>query len=114
MTDLTLINNKDLHDAYSLGYISIDWLAVLIRQIDKELKSIHTELVEQGSKDSNFDDLNKLIAITIFTAEEQLEHFDLIKKRFEDAIGHLRTSPLQYEKLTVGGEHKINKKAMKL
>ena len=114
MTDLISINNKDLYDAYSLGYVSIDWLALLIRQIDKELKSIQTELMEQGNADSNFDDLNKLIAITNFTADEQLEHFYLIKKRFEDAIKQSKTSSLQRSILSVEGENKTNKKAVEL
>lgn len=108
MTDLILKSNKDLQDAYSLGHVSIDWLAVLIRQIDKEVKSIQKELVEQGYEDDNFSDLNKLIAIAGFTADEQLEHFDSIKNRFKDSIEQFRTPPLTKTK-----EDK-NKKAMKL
>ena len=94
MTDLISRNNKDLYDAYSLGHISIAWLAVLIRQIDKEVKSIRQELTEQGCDDSQFYDLDKLIAITSFTADEQLEHFDSIKTRFKDALEQAKASLL--------------------
>ena len=93
MTDLTSRNNKDLHnnidlhDAYSLGHVSIEWLAVLIRQIGKEVKYIQKELVDQGGDDSNFYDLDKLIAVASFTADEQLESFDSLKTRFENLIG---------------------------
>lgn len=71
--------NKDLLDAYSLGYISIDWLAVLTRQIDQKVKSVEHELNQQGYESAHFKDLKKLIAITNFLADEQLEHFDSLK-----------------------------------
>lgn len=106
MTDLILKNNKDLHDAYSLGHVAIDWLDVLIRQIKKEVESIQKELVEQGYEDDHFYDLNKLIAIAGFTADEQLEHFDSIKNRFSDSIEQFRTTSLIKEDK--------NKKAVKL
>ena len=97
MTDLISRNNKDLYDAYSLGHISIDWLAVLIRQIEKEVKSMRQELTEQGCDDSQFYDLDKLIAITSFTADEQLEHFDSIKTRFKEALEQAKESLLKHE-----------------
>lgn len=106
MTDLILKNSNDLHDAYSLAHVSIDWLAVLTRQIKKEVESIQKELAEQGYEDDNFYDLNKLIAIASFTADEQLEHFDSIKNRFKDSIEQLKTSYLNKEDK--------NKKAVKL
>lgn len=108
MTDLILKSNKDLHDAYSLGYVSIDWLAVLIRQINKEVGYIQKGLAEQGYKNNNFYDLTKLIDIANFTANEQLEHFDSIKNRFKDSIEQFRKPPLTKTK-----EDK-NKKAVKL
>ena len=97
MTDLISRNNKDLYDAYSLGHVSIDWLAVLIRQIEKEVKSMRQELTEQGCDDSQFYDLDKLIAITSFTADEQLEHFDSIKTRFKEALEQAKESLLKHE-----------------
>lgn len=97
MTDLISRNNKDLYDAYSLGHISIDWLAVLIRQIEKEVKSMRQELTEQGCDESQFYDLDKLIAITSFTADEQLEHFDSIKTRFKEALEQAKESLLKHE-----------------
>ena len=112
MTDLTSRNNKDLHnnidlhDAYSLGHVSIEWLAVLIRQIGKEVKCIQKELVDQGGDDSNFYDLDKLIAITSFTADEQLEHFDSIKTRFKDALEQAKASLLKHENVEKGEENK--------
>lgn len=106
MTDLILKNNKDLHDAYSLGHVSIDWLAVLIKQIKKEVECVQKELVERGYEDDYFYDLNKLIAIAGFTADEQLEHFDSIKNRFSDSIEQFRTTSLIKEDK--------NKKAVKL
>ncbi len=111
MTDLISRNNKDLYDAYSLGHISIDWLAVLIRQIEKEVKSMRQELTEQGCDDSQFYDLDKLIAITSFTADEQLEHFDSIKTRFKDALEQAKASLLKHENVEKGEE---NKKAVLL
>lgn len=111
MTDLISRNNKDLYDAYSLGHISIDWLAVLIRQIDKEAKSIRQELTEQGCDDSKFYDLDKLIAITSFTADEQLEHFDSIKTRFKEALEQAKESLLKHANVEKGEE---NKKAVSL
>lgn len=111
MTDLISRNNKDLYDAYSLGHISIDWLAVLIRQIEKEVKSMRQELTEQGCDDSQFYDLDKLIAITSFTADEQLEHFDSIKTRFKDALEQAKASLLKHENVEKGEE---NKKAVSL
>ena len=97
MTDLISRNNKDLYDAYSLGHVSIDWLAVLIRQIEKEVKSMRQELTEQGCDDSQFYDLDRLIAITSFTADEQLEHFDSIKTRFKEALEQAKESLLKHE-----------------
>ena len=97
MTDLISRNNKDLYDAYSLGHVSIDWLAVLIRQIEKEVKSMRQELTEQGCDESQFYDLDKLIAITSFTADEQLEHFDSIKTRFKEALEQAKESLLKHE-----------------
>ena len=97
MTDLISRNNKDLYDAYSLGHISIDWLAVLIRQIEKEVKSMRQELTEQGCDYSQFYDLDKLIAITSFTVDEQLEHFDSIKTRFKEALEQAKESLLKHE-----------------
>ena len=120
MTDLTSRDNKDLHntidlhDAYSLGHVSIEWLAVLIRQIGKEVKCIQKELVDQGGDDSNFYDLDKLIAVASFTADEQLESFDSLKTRFENLIGQSTIPPLQYETLVNAGENEINKKAVKV
>ena len=111
MTDLISRNNKDLYDAYSLGHISIDWLAVLIRQIEKEVKSMRQELTEQGCDDSQFYDLDKLIAITSFTADEQLEHFDSIKTRFKDELEQAKASLLKHENVEKGEE---NKKAVLL
>lgn len=110
MTDLISRNNKDLYDAYSLGHVSIDWLAVLIRQIEKEVKSMRQELIEQGCDESQFYDLDKLIAITSFTADEQLEHFDSIKTRFKEALEQAHESLLKHE--NVKGEE--NKKAASL
>ncbi|MFN0298408.1 hypothetical protein ACKVE0_12875 [Acinetobacter albensis] len=97
MTDLISRNNKDLYDAYSLGHVSIDWLAVLIRQIEKEVKSMRQELTEQGCDYSQFYDLDKLIAITSFTVDEQLEHFDSIKTRFKEALEQAKESLLKHE-----------------
>lgn len=97
MTDLISRNNKDLYDAYSLGDVSIDWLAVLIRQIEKEVKSMRQELTEQGCDYSQFYDLDKLIAITSFTVDEQLEHFDSIKTRFKEALEQAKESLLKHE-----------------
>lgn len=120
MTDLIsrnntdLHNNIDLHDAYSLGHVSIEWLAVLIRQIGKEVKGIQKELADQGYDDSNFYDLDKLIAVTNFTADEQLERFDSLKTRFENLIGQSTIPPLQRETLAKVGENGINKKAVKV
>ena len=114
MTDLISRNNKDLYDAYSLGHVSIDWLAVLIRQIDKEIKNIRQELIEQGSDDGHFYDLDKLIAVASFTADEQLESFDSLKTRFENLIGQSTIPPLQHEILAKVGENEINKKAVKV
>lgn len=106
MTDLISRNNKDLYDAYSLGHVSIDWLAVLIRQIEKEVKSMRQELTEQGCDDSQFYDLDKLIAITSFTVDEQLEHFDSIKTRFKEALEQAKESLLKHENVEKGDENK--------
>lgn len=114
MTDLISRNNKDLHDAYSLGYVSIEWLAVLIKQISKEIKCIQKELMEKGCGDNSFYDLDKLIAITSFTADEQLEHFDSIKTRFKESTEQSRISLSQYETLVEVVGNRINNKAVKL
>ena len=111
MTDLISRNNKGLYDAYSLGHVSIDWLAVLIRQIEKEVKSMRQELTEQGCDDSQFYDLDRLIAITSFTADEQLEHFDSIKTRFKEALEQAKESLLKHANVEKGNE---NKKAVSL
>lgn len=86
MTNLILKSNKDLYDAYSLGHESIDWLAVLLRQIEKEIEYICNEINQQDGDNSCFHDLEKLIAIASFTADEQLEHFDSIKARLKKAV----------------------------
>ena len=112
MNDLISRNNKDLYDAYSLGHVSIDWLAVLIRQIDKEIKNIRQELIEQGSDDGHFYDLDKLIAVTRFTADEQLEHFDSIKTRFKAALEQSNKCLFKSETLAKGEENKLNRKAV--
>lgn len=86
MTNLILKSNKDLYDAYSLAHESIDWLVVLLRQIEKEIEYTRNEVDRKEGNNSCFHDLDKLIAIASFTANEQLEHFDSIKARLKKAV----------------------------